>query len=103
MSVATAFGWAFGVSLFVLATAWLTSAAMAYYAIRSRRIEVHKEWMLRAYIITFAFVTFRILSEYSPLSHVVPVSDRIVTIGWVCWTVPLLVAEVVMQLRRIRA
>ena len=103
MSVDTAFGWAFGVSLFVLATAWLTSAAMAYYAIRNRRIEVHKEWMLRAYIITFAFVTFRILSDYSPLSHVVPVGDRIVTIGWVCWTVPLLVAEVVMQLRRIRA
>src|SRR5262245_47608238 len=61
MSVDSAFGWAFGVSLFILAAAWLTTAAMAYYAIRNRRIDVHKEWMLRAYVITFAFVIFRIL------------------------------------------
>jgi hypothetical protein len=102
MSVDSAFGWAFGVSLFVLATAWLTAGSMAYYAIRNRRIEVHKVWMFRAYIITFGFVMFRILSDYSPLSHVRPVGERIVTIAWLCWTVPLLVAEVAMQLRRIR-
>jgi len=102
MAVGTAFGWAFGVSLFVLATAWLTTAAMAYYAIRNRRVEVHKVWMLRAYIITFAFVIFRILADYSPLTRVQPVGDRIVTIAWVCWTVPLLVTEVIMQLRRMR-
>ena len=102
MSVDSAFGWAFGVSLFVLATAWLTAGSMAYYAIRNRRIEVHKVWMFRAYIITFGFVMFRILSDYSPLSHVQPVGERIVTIAWLCWTVPVLVAEVAMQLRRIR-
>jgi len=102
MSVDSAFGWAFGVALFVLATAWLTAGTMAYYAIRNRRIEVHKVWMFRAYIITFGFVMFRILSDYSPLSHVRPVGERIVTIAWVCWTVPLLIAEVAMQLRKIK-
>lgn len=102
MSVDSAFGWAFGVSLFVLATAWLTAGSVAYYAIRNRRIEIHKVWMFRAYIITFGFVMFRILSDYSPLSHVRPVGERIVTIAWLCWTVPLLVAEVAMQLRKIK-
>jgi uncharacterized membrane protein YozB (DUF420 family) len=102
MSVDSAFGWAFGVSLFVLATAWLTSAAMAYYAIRRRRVDVHKDWMLRAYIITFGFVMFRILDEYSPLAHLQPATDRIVIVAWLCWTVPLLISEVTMQLRRMR-
>jgi hypothetical protein len=58
--------------------------------------------MLRAYIITFGFVMFRILSDYSPMAQLQPVSDRIVTVAWVCWTVPLLFAEVAMQLRKIR-
>ena len=41
---------------------------------------VHKESMVRAYVVTFAFVTFRLLNDYGPTSHLQPDSDRIVTI-----------------------
>ena len=103
MAAATTFGWAFGFALAMLATAWVTTAAMAYYAIRRRRIQIHKEWMVRAYVVTFAFVTFRILNDFGPTSHLQPPVDRIVTIAWVSWVLPLLVAEVIMQLRRMRS
>lgn len=99
LAFATTFGWAFGVALFFLATAWATTAAMAYYAILKGMIEVHKEWMVRAYVVTFAFVTFRLLNDYPPLSHLQPDGDRIITIGWACWVVPLLICEVIMQVR----
>ena len=33
---------------------------------------LHKEWMIRAYVVTFAFVTFRILSDYGPTSRLQP-------------------------------
>ena len=103
MAMATTFGWALGFSLLSLATAWVTTAGMAYYAIRKGRIQIHKEWMVRAYVVTFAFVTFRILNDYGPTSRLQPDSDRTVTIGWACWVLPLLVTEVVLQLRGMRS
>jgi heme/copper-type cytochrome/quinol oxidase subunit 3 len=102
MAIATTFGWAFGFALIALAAAWLTTAGMAYYAILKRRIQIHKEWMVRGYVVTFAFVTFRVLNDYGPTSRLQPANDRAITIGWACWVLPLLVAEVILQLRRMR-
>ena len=103
MAISTTFGWAFGFSLLGLATAWATTVGMAYYAIRKGRITIHKEWMVRAYVVTFAFVTFRVLNDYGPTSHLQPDNDRAITIGWACWVLPLLLTEVILQLRRMRS
>jgi uncharacterized membrane protein YozB (DUF420 family) len=94
--------WAWGFALLMLAWAWMSTAAMALYFILRGQVQVHKEWMIRAYVITFAFVTFRILNDYGPTSHLEPVTDRIVTLGWVSWTIPLLIAEMILQFRRAR-
>ena len=100
MAVGTTFGWAFGLALIMLAAAWVTTAGMAYLAIRRGLVQIHKEWMVRAYVVTFAFVIFRVLNDYGPSSKLEPAGDRIITIGWVCWVVPLMVTEVILQLRR---
>jgi hypothetical protein len=85
MAIHAAFGWAFGVGLFSLGIAWVTTTGMAYYAILRRRIAIHKEWMVRAYVVTFAFVIFRILSDYGPTSRLQPDGDKSITIAWACW------------------
>jgi hypothetical protein len=103
MAIVTTFGWALGFSLFWLATAWVTTAGMAYYAILKGHVAIHKEWMVRAYVVTFAFVTFRILSDYGPTSHLLPEGDTSITIGWASWVIPLLITEVILQLRRMRS
>ena len=95
MAINTSFGWPSAVWLLALAT-----TSMAFYAILKRKIAVHKEWMVRAYVVTFAFVTFRILNDFPPLSRIQPASDRANMIGWACWSIPLLFTEVVLQLRR---
>lgn len=52
-------------------------------------------------VVTFAFVTFRLLNDYGPTtSHAQPDRDRAITIGWASWVFPLLITEVVSQLRR---
>ena len=102
MAIGTTFGWAGAVWLCALAFAWVTTTGMAYDAIINGYVAVHKEWMVRAYVVTFAFVTFRLLNDHPPLSHVRPDSDRSNMIGWACWAIPLLVTEVIMQLRRMR-
>lgn len=103
IAIVDALGWAFGFALFALAFAWVTTASLAFYAILNGHIQIHKEWMVRAYVVTFAFVTFRLLNDFSPLSRLEPFGDRMVTIAWACWVFPLLVTEVILQLRRMRS
>ena len=89
--------------LLALNTAWLITTGMAIYAIRTRRIQQHREWMLRSYTVTFAFVTYRLVSSWlRPWIHVPddPIADDIDTLmAWACWAVPLLLAEPLIQLR----
>ncbi len=103
MAIATTFGTAFGAALFALAIAWVTTAAIAYYAIRKRRVQIHKEWMVRAYVVTFAFVTFRAFNDFGLFPRFTPYTERAVTILWASWVIPLLITEVVLEVRRIRS
>ncbi|MDT8346867.1 MAG: DUF2306 domain-containing protein [Flavobacteriaceae bacterium] len=86
------------ISLFVMALVWLASVLMAYRAIRLKRIQQHKEWMIRAYIITLGFVLFRVLNENSLIRDVMPTfEERGAACIWLSWAVPLFIAEVVLQ------
>ena len=59
----TDFGWIFGMGLGSLAVAWLLTTGLAFVAIRRHAIDQHKEWMIRSYVVTCAFVTFRIMAR----------------------------------------
>lgn len=102
LAVTTTNGWAFETALMGLASAWAVTAGMAYVSIRKGLVDIHKEWMIRAYVVTFAFVTFRYMQAYSPMSRLRPESDRDTTIAWACWVVPLAITEMTFQLRRLR-
>jgi predicted membrane protein DUF2306 len=101
LSATTTYGWGFAVGLMGLAAAWSITTAMAYVTIRQRLVDLHKEWMIRAYVVTFAFVTFRILSDYGPTSRLQPEHDRSIVISWACWVVPLGVTEMIFQVKRL--
>ena len=102
LAFTTTFGWAFGFGILGLAAAWASTTGMAYYAIRKGLVEIHKEWMVRAYIVTFAFVTFRVFSDYGFTSRLKPGHDLSLTLSWASWVVPLCINELILQLRRIR-
>lgn len=98
---------AYRTGLFFLSIAWIITTGMAILAIRLRRIPLHRDWMLRSYTVTLAFVFFRIgeavllrVLEVEPRS---PASNDIASLmSWACWAVPLLVAEPLIQLRAFR-
>jgi uncharacterized membrane protein len=100
LAIDTTFGVAFGFGLLALALAWFTTTLMAYYAVRQRQIQIHREWMVRSYVVTFAFVTFRVLNDFPPMTHWLPDADRSNVVIWACWALPLLATEVILQLRR---
>ena len=98
-SIKINFSWAF--ALQVLALAWITTSSMAYISILRRRIFQHKEWMIRSYIVTFAFATFRWLSDLPIAIHLMNnFEERGPTMVWLSWTVPLLVTEIILSWKR---
>jgi len=99
----TDFGWVFGAGLFGLAIAWLTTTMLAYLAIKRSLIDQHKEWMVRSYVVTFAFVTFRVFQPILQAAHVGTPLEDLAFAAWACWAVPLLVTELVIQGRKILA
>lgn len=91
----------FGVALFALATAWWLTVGMAFLAIKRQSIESHKRWMVRGYVVTFAFVTFRMWIDLPIWSSWGPA--RLAMVSWLSWVVPLLLTEVVLRWRDGRA
>lgn len=91
---------ALGPPLIMLAAAWLTTTGLAWAAVVRGDVALHKELMIRSYVITSAFVCFRFMVELPVLTSM-PTPDRYATIGWLCWTLPLLVTELILQGRRI--
>lgn len=90
------FSWAFGLQ--GLAFAWITTATMAYLSVMRKRIQQHKEWMIRSYVVTFAFVTFRWLNELTIVKNLMPeFAERGPTIIWFSWTIPLLITEIILS------
>ena len=94
-------GWVFGAGLAALATAWVLTTGMAWIAARRYLYDQHREWMIRSYVVTFAFVLFRITQPALGAAGIGTLQDQLVAAAWLCWSVPLLITEVVLQGRKI--
>jgi uncharacterized membrane protein HdeD (DUF308 family) len=86
--------------LFFLAVAWLLTSGMALFFILKRKITQHKEWMVRSYVVTFAFVIFRLFADLMTYYEISDAADRNALMSWACWAVPLLFLEPILQYRK---
>jgi hypothetical protein len=79
----------------MLATAWLLAASMAYRAVRNRRYDAHRDWMVRSYVLAWSFVFCRIVSRVPTVGEL---GDGQAFI-WLSWIAPVLLCEVALQWR----
>ena len=86
-----------------LDVAWLGSTGLAYLAIRKGQVKLHREWMVRSYVATFGFVFFRIILEVLSARHMGTRIEIQAVASWACWSIPLLVVELVMEGRKVLA
>ena len=82
-------GWA----LASLGMAWLGAAAMALRAARNRRFDSHRAWVIRSYVLVWAFVLCRLVSKIPSF----PELGSGAALIWLSWIVPLFICEVVLQ------
>src|SRR5262245_30937024 len=102
LALQTEGGLIFGSGLFFLAVAWITTTSLAYVAIRKGLVDQHREWTIRSYVVTFAFVTFRV-GQVAMIGAGLPLPTALGVMAWACWAVPLLMTEAVIQWRKIAA
>jgi hypothetical protein len=100
--------WVFAGGLLGLACAWIVTTGLGYLAIRRGRFQLHKEWMIRSYVVASAFVFFRVFVDvlhafgvHSPKGAQTP--EELKMAAWFCWSIPLLLAEVFIQWRHFRS
>jgi len=97
----TDFGWVFGMGLTFMAVAWIVSTALATISICVDLVEQHREWMVRSYVLTYGFVTFRMFTLILQTVGVGTMLDQMTAASWFSWSVPLLVTECIIQGRKI--
>ena len=102
MMLTTPLGWTTAYAFAVMIGAWLTTALLAWLAVRKGDIAAHRDWMRRNYIITFAFVTFRLAGKIPGLYSLGSLPEVFTTFGWMSWTVPLLLSEAFLAARRLQ-
>ena len=91
-------GMVYGIGLFLNGLFWLAAASVAYYAIRLGNVQVHKEWMIRTYILAVAgIVGDRIIPDMAFLERRIGSEALLDISGWANWAVPLMIAEIVLQ------
>lgn len=97
LATTTALTLVYAVGLFGLGFTWTVSAIMAYISIKNKKIELHKDWMIRSYVITFAFVTFRFVVDILMSAKISSYKELLVLMSWACWALPLFIAEIFIQ------
>jgi uncharacterized membrane protein YozB (DUF420 family) len=85
-----------GLSTGTLAVVWLVFSAMGWRAIRNRRVDQHREWMIRSYVAAWTFVFCRFWSRAMPSDLQGDEANMI----WLTWVGPILLCEIILQWRR---
>ena len=103
LAVHTDFGWVFGMGFITMTSAWWISTALAVIAICLHRVEQHREWMIRSYVVTFSFVTFRVLEVVLDTAKLGTIVERKAAASWMALTISLFLTECILQGRKIFA
>lgn len=92
----------FGSGLAMLAFSWLLTSGMAYYSVRKHNYDQHREWMVRSFVVTCAFVTFRLINNTLVDDFHTDPGATAGLMAWACWSIPLLIAEPFIQGSKIK-
>lgn len=86
-------------SLQVWVSVWISTTFIAYYAAVKKRFNIHKEWMIRSYIVTLAFVVSGLIIKIPFVQGLGSFEEISPSLFWMGWSVPLFVYEIVRSSR----
>jgi len=86
----------------LLAIAWFATVAIGWRKAIQGNLSDHQEWMIRSFALTLAAVTLRL---YLPIAQILPIDfeDGYRAISFLSWIPNLVIAELFLARRRVRA
>lgn len=84
-----------------LSAAWLFAASMGWWRGAQRAWPAHRAWMIRSMVLTWSFVFCRLAQQVEDFEWLG--SGGIAVAVWLYWLGPLLIAEAVLQWRKMGA
>lgn len=100
LALNTPLGPVFAAGALGLALAWTVTTGVAVFAVLQHDLRQHREWMLRSYLVTLAFVLFRVFDPVLESAGVSAPVERATLLIWGAWSIPLLLFESVAQVLR---
>jgi uncharacterized membrane protein len=88
-------------SLQVWVSVWLSATFIAYYAAIKKKIQIHREWMIRSYIVTIAFVISGLIIKIPHVQQLGSFEEISPSLFWLGWAVPLFIYELIRSGRMI--
>ncbi len=92
--------WAYAFSLQVWVAVWVITTFIAYRCALKKRFLSHKEWMMRSYLVTFAFIVSGLLLKTDYVQQLGTFDEISPSFFWMGWSVPLFGYEVLLSFRR---
>jgi hypothetical protein len=101
LSFTTAYevNWAYAFSAQVWAAVWIITTIIAYRAALQKKFVLHREWMMRSYIVTLAFIVSGLTLKYLLKIGFGNFEDISPSLFWMGWSVPLWVYQVVLSFK----
>lgn len=94
-TTAYAVSWAYAFTLQMWASIWITTTFIAFYAAVKKQLKLHKEWMIRSYLVTVAFLISGFIYKIPFVQQLGSFEDVTVPLFWMGWAVPLYTYEVI--------
>jgi uncharacterized membrane protein len=90
------FSRAFTLATTVDAALLMTTTAIAFYCIRQRRIQQHRQWMTRSYAVALVFFEVRLISGVFGFDDSNAAGETII---WICLALAIPLADIVLQIQ----
>lgn len=85
------------ISFTLLALLWMGFTALGWHYARKHKLKQHRAWMIRSYALTLAAITQRVYVSLADGIFNTPKLPTYLVVGWLSWTLNLLVAEWVIR------
>lgn len=85
----------YAISVQVWVSVWISATFIAYYAALRKNFRLHREWMIRSYIVTLAFIVSGLALKIPFVQQLGSFEEISPTFFWMGWAVPLYVYEAV--------
>jgi len=87
-------------SFMILAALWIVFTAIAYKKALDKDFVSHRNWMMRSYALTLSAITLRLMAFFLPKFFHMEAFFEYTLIAWLSWTINLVIAEIVIALRK---